>query len=76
MVKYKVSQRLACRALGINRTAVRYKVKKRSDEDTLTALVTELALQYGRYGYRIICGIIRNMGYLVNHKRVERIWRT
>ena len=35
----------------------------------------ELATAYGRYGYRTITGLLRNEGWRVNHKRVERIWR-
>ena len=34
-----------------------------------------MATQYGRYGYRMITGMLRNDGWKVNHKRVERIWR-
>ena len=30
---------------------------------------------YGRYGYRMITGMLNNSGWHVNHKRVERIWR-
>ena len=30
---------------------------------------------YGRYGSPRITGLLRNEGWLVNHKRVERIWR-
>ena len=30
---------------------------------------------YGRYGYRMITGLLNNAGWCVNHKRVERIWR-
>jgi transposase InsO family protein len=30
---------------------------------------------YGRYGYRRITALLREDGWLVNHKRVERIWR-
>ena len=28
-----------------------------------------------RYGYRRITALLRNEGWKVNHKRVERIWR-
>tara|TARA_B100001179_G_C18557722_1_gene389044 strand:- start:129 stop:875 length:747 start_codon:yes stop_codon:yes gene_type:complete len=35
----------------------------------------ELASQYGRYGYRLITGLLRNEGWKVNHKRIERLWR-
>src|SRR5262249_44210863 len=31
--------------------------------------------QYGRYGYRKIAELLRRAGWLVNDKRVERIWR-
>ena len=30
---------------------------------------------YGRYGYRMIHGLLCCEGWWVNHKRVERIWR-
>src|SRR4029453_5184433 len=41
----------------------------------LTADTIALARQYGRYGYRKIAGLLGQAGWLVNHKRVERIWR-
>jgi transposase InsO family protein len=37
--------------------------------------VVELALKYGRYGYRRVTALLRREGWRVNHKRVERIWR-
>jgi len=37
--------------------------------------VIELATQYGRYGYRRITALLKQEGWMVNHKRVERIWR-
>ena len=41
----------------------------------MTEAIIELASQYGRYGYRMVTAMLRNDGWLVNHKRVERIWR-
>jgi len=32
-------------------------------------------MRYGRYGYRTITGLLRNEGWRVNHKRIERLWR-
>jgi transposase InsO family protein len=37
--------------------------------------IVSLASQYGRYGYRRITAMLRNEGWRINHKRVERIWR-
>ena len=47
----------------------------RPDEEQLTEDIIELAREYGRYGYRIVTGLLRNSGWHVNHKRVERIWK-
>jgi putative transposase len=41
----------------------------------LTADIIALARQYARYGYRKIAELLRQAGWLVNDKRVERIWR-
>lgn len=35
----------------------------------------ELACQYGRYGYRRVWKLLKEEGWRVNHKRLERIWR-
>jgi len=37
--------------------------------------MVELATQYGRYGYRKVTALLREDGWRVNHKRVERLWR-
>lgn len=61
--------------LGQTRSTQRYNVKIKSDEERLVARITELAMQYGRYGYRRITALLKQEGWRVNHKRVERIWR-
>ena len=45
------------------------------DETALTADIIALARQYGRYGYRRITALLRAAGWVVNKKRVARIWR-
>jgi transposase InsO family protein len=47
----------------------------KSDEDALTKAIVGLAAQYGRYGYKRVTGLLRESGWRVNKKRVERIWR-
>lgn len=37
--------------------------------------MVELAVAYGRYGYRRVAVLLRWEGWRVNHKRVERLWR-
>ncbi|RUM07412.1 IS3 family transposase [Rhizobium fabae] len=70
-----VSERRACRVLGQHRSTQRKVAKTPDDEAALTADITALALQYGRYGYRRITAILHRAGWIVNVKRVERIWR-
>ena len=47
----------------------------RDDEQRLTADIIELARQYGRYGYRKVAELLRQAGWIINDKRVERIWQ-
>src|SRR5215218_6932944 len=70
-----ISERRACRALGQHRSTQRKAPRGKEDEEQLTADLIELARQYGRYGYRKIAALLRDAGWLVNDKRVERIWR-
>ena len=61
--------------LGQHRSTQRKVPRGRTDEDALTADIIALASQYGRYGYRRIAVLLRDAGWAVNMKRVERIWR-
>jgi transposase InsO family protein len=70
-----ISERRACTALGQHRSTQRKIPRGRDDEERLTADIVALAKQYGRYGYRKIAEFLRRAGWLVNDKRVERIWR-
>lgn len=70
-----MSERFACRVLGQHRSTQRKVPTHADDEAALTADIVALAIQYGRYGYRRITAMLRWAGWVVNHKRVERIWR-
>ena len=37
--------------------------------------MVELTRQYGRYGYRRIAALLRDAGWQINDKRIERLWR-
>ena len=57
------------------RTTQRYVPKLAADEHVLRERITELAREYGRYGYRRVAALLRIAGWWVNPKRVQRIWR-
>jgi transposase InsO family protein len=70
-----VSQRRACQVLDQPRATQRRKPHVPDDEPALVKRMTELAEQYGRYGYRPITEFLHREKFAVNHKRVERLWR-
>ena len=70
-----VPERRACRVLGQHRSTQRKVPTTPDDEAALTADIIALAIQYGRYGYRRITVMLHRAGWVVNVKRVERIWR-
>jgi transposase InsO family protein len=47
----------------------------RADETPLWQAIIGLASQYGRYGYRMITGLLHQEGWTVSRSRVERIWK-
>lgn len=62
--------------LGQHRSTQRRIPRGREDEEKLIADIVELVRRYGRYGYRKIAALLRSTaGWVVNDKRVERIWR-
>ncbi|MFV1876069.1 IS3 family transposase [Nioella sp.] len=71
----KVSERRVCRVLGQHRSTQRRLPQGRADEKHLVADMIELARQYGRYGYRRVAALLRDAGWQVNDKRVERLWK-
>jgi len=72
----KVSERRVCLVLGQHRSTQRRIPTGREDEERLTADLIELARRHGRLGYRKIAEMLRTQaGWVVNDKRVERIWR-
>ncbi len=70
-----ISERRACRVLGQARATQRHVHGTGGEEERLTRRIIELATKYGRYGYRRITALLRAENWMVNHKRVERIWR-
>jgi transposase InsO family protein len=75
VAKHGVSERFACRVLGQHRSTQRKLPTMPGDEAAQTANIIAFATRYGRYGYRRIAAMLRDAGWTVNVKRVERIWR-
>ena len=71
-----ISERRACAALGQHRSTQRKVPRGREDEERLTEDLVALARKHGRLGYRKIAALLQSTaGWVVNDKRVERIWK-
>ncbi len=70
-----MSERRACRGLGIRRSSLRYKRRVRADEPQLRKRILELVRKRPRFGYRRIAQLLRCEGFRASNKRVHRIWR-
>jgi len=73
--RYGVSERRACRVVGIGRSSMRYRPTARPDEERLRGRLRELAAERRRFGYRRLHVLLGREGVAVNHKRVERLYR-
>jgi putative transposase len=74
MGDYEMSERHACAVMQLCRSSCRYEAKPdRNDE--LRELLKALAAARPRWGQERLQVLIRRQGYLVNHKRTERLYR-
>lgn len=72
--KFKLSERIACKLVGLSRTAYRYQPKKQSD-GLLRARLKQLAAQYPRYGYLMMHELLKGEGLVMNKKKTYRIYK-
>jgi putative transposase len=71
---HAISERRACRLVMLHRSVCRYRAHGRDDR-ALRLRLKELAYARPRYGYRRLTTLLQREGWLVNHKRVHRIYR-
>jgi putative transposase len=71
---HEMSERRACRVIGCDRMMVRYRAR-RTDDPHLRERLLALARERRRFGYRRLLIFLRREGFVVNHKRLFRIYR-
>ncbi|ARO28771.1 IS3 family insertion sequence transposase domain-containing protein [Rhizobium sp. NXC14] len=74
MSHHQMSERRACKAIGVCRMTIRYETS-RSDDHDLRERMKALAHERRRFGYRRIHVLLRREGHIVNHKRLFRLYR-
>jgi putative transposase len=71
---YGMSERRACKAIGCCRMTMRYK-PSRADDAGLRQRMRAIAEVRRRFGYRRLHVLLKREGYLVNHKKLFRLYR-
>ena len=71
---YEVSQRRACKAVGAERTSIRYR-GVRPDDGAIRARLRTLAGERRRFGYRRLHILLSREGVHMNHKKLRRLYR-
>jgi putative transposase len=74
-VEYGMSERHACRLLGLGRSTHRYRERKAERDVGLRRRLKELAAKRMRFGYRRLRVMLVREGMAANHKRVYRLYR-
>lgn len=74
-VEYQISERHACRLLGLTRSTHRYRARRNARDAGLRERLKELAAKRMRFGYRRLTAMLAREGILANHKRVYRLYR-
>ncbi len=72
--RHGLSQRRACRLVGIDHSTLRYR-SKRPDDEGLRKRLRELAQERRRFGYRRLGWLLAREGHSMNHKKLYRLYR-
>ena len=74
-MQYQMSERHACRLMGLGRSTHRYRARKAERDSELRTRLKELAARRMRFGYRRLTAMLLREGMPANHKRVYRLYR-
>jgi len=69
-----VSERRACKILGQSRSTQRYQSKQPDKDKSVIKELLDLHVKHPRYGYRRITIKLREKDWMINFKRVYRLW--
>ena len=74
--RFGLSERRACQITGQHRSSQRHQPRRAGDrDDALRARLRRLSAEHPRWGYRLAWGALREEGWIVNRKKIQRLWR-
>lgn len=72
---YSISERHACRVVSIARSTMRYIGRVSEENKAITERLKQLASKKPRYGALRLHALLRREGFMINHKRTERLYQ-
>jgi len=73
LAEFETSERHVCELTQVPRSTCRY--RSRRDESVLRERLLDLAREHPRFGYRRLHVLLRRDAVVINHKRVQRVYR-
>jgi putative transposase len=71
-----LSERRACQITGQHRSTQRHQACRGGErDDALRQRLRKLSAEHPRWGYRLAWGAVREEGWAVNRKKIQRLWR-
>lgn len=72
--QHALSERKACKLVGLQRSTARYKSRK-ADDSLLIEKIKSIAYEKKRFGYRRIHVLLKRENININHKKVFRLYK-
>ncbi len=73
---YQISERRACRLIGLSQNSKRYRPIDKSEDERIKERLVSLSARWKRFGYRRLHIMLRREGVQINHKKTYRLYKT
>lgn len=72
---YGISERRACRLIGISQNSKRYPPTDKGSDDHISERLVALSARWKRFGYRRLHIMLQREGIYINHKKTYRLYK-
>ncbi|MEL7568847.1 MAG: IS3 family transposase [Bacillota bacterium] len=73
--RYEISERRACRLIGLNQNSKRYIPTEKGEDGLITERLVALSARWKRFGYRRLHIMLLREGIEINHKKTYRLYK-
>jgi len=72
---YGISERRACRLIGISQNSKRYRPTEKNLDNQISERLVALSARWKRFGYRRLHIMLQREGICINHKKTYRLYK-